>query len=253
MSAQLRYARPRLSNRDAQRRQNRSRRLLRRQAEEQVIRADGIVAERSRFPARTHDAATRLRGDHDSTFRRSPARLLEPLGVLVVNRLARHGQRPSDLTPRPTVRPGVFDLELFELLEALSQLDDRSERPPGFPALCGEFRQLHDALVHVSHLGPSPRLRQSRLTFRFAPVLRGNCPEAAMNFLKIISKRIRRHESGVQIAGDVNAVVSANVGERGSVSHVSSRQRSRVVQRSGRRDGDETRADSDEAQQKRTP
>jgi hypothetical protein len=57
-----------------------------------------------------------------------------------------------------------------------------------------------------------------------------------MNFRHIISKRIRRNRDGVQIAGDVNAVVSANVGERGSSTHVSSRQTSRVVQRSPKRD-----------------
>jgi hypothetical protein len=62
-----------------------------------------------------------------------------------------------------------------------------------------------------------------------------------MNFLKIISKRIRREESGVQIAGDVNAVVSANVGERGSASRVSSKHSTRVVQRSGKRQADEAK------------
>jgi hypothetical protein len=56
-----------------------------------------------------------------------------------------------------------------------------------------------------------------------------------VNFRKLISKRIRHQEDGVQIAGDINAVVSANVGERGSSSHVSSKQTSRVVQRSGKR------------------
>ena len=56
-----------------------------------------------------------------------------------------------------------------------------------------------------------------------------------MKFRKIISKRIRRDAEGVQIAGDVNAVVSANVGERSSSSQVSSKQQSRVVQRSGQR------------------
>jgi hypothetical protein len=56
-----------------------------------------------------------------------------------------------------------------------------------------------------------------------------------MNIRKIINRRFRHAGNGVQTAGDVNAVVSANVGEpRGSVSHTSSRRRSRVVQRSGR-------------------
>jgi hypothetical protein len=56
-----------------------------------------------------------------------------------------------------------------------------------------------------------------------------------MRFRKIISKRFRREAEGVQIAGDVNAVVSANVGERNSSSQVSSKQQSRVVQRSRQR------------------
>jgi hypothetical protein len=56
-----------------------------------------------------------------------------------------------------------------------------------------------------------------------------------MRFRKIISKRFRREAEGVQIAGDVNAVVSANVGERSSSSQVSSKQQSRVVQRSRQR------------------
>ena len=63
-----------------------------------------------------------------------------------------------------------------------------------------------------------------------------------MDFRKLIQKRFRRQEDGVQIAADVNAVVSGNVGERGTSSHVSSKQTSRVVQRSGRRESrDETK------------
>jgi hypothetical protein len=57
-----------------------------------------------------------------------------------------------------------------------------------------------------------------------------------MSFRKIISKRFRREADGVQIAGDVNAVVSANVGERGSSARVSSKQTSHVVQRSRKRE-----------------
>jgi hypothetical protein len=48
---------------------------------------------------------------------------------------------------------------------------------------------------------------------------------------KIIRKRIRHNKDGVQIAGDINAVVAANVEEGDSRSHVSSHQR--IVQRSG--------------------
>ncbi len=54
-----------------------------------------------------------------------------------------------------------------------------------------------------------------------------------MNVRKIIQKRIRHDSDGVNVAGDVNAAIAANVNEPGpSHTHVSSRQR--VVQRSGR-------------------
>ena len=49
---------------------------------------------------------------------------------------------------------------------------------------------------------------------------------------KVINKRIRRSGKGYNVAADINAVVSSNVGERGRRSKVSSRQRTRIVQRS---------------------
>jgi hypothetical protein len=56
-----------------------------------------------------------------------------------------------------------------------------------------------------------------------------------MNIRKVINRRLRREGGGMNVAADVNAVVSANVGEPGgSVSRTSSRQRTRVVQRSGK-------------------
>ena len=55
-----------------------------------------------------------------------------------------------------------------------------------------------------------------------------------MNVRKIIHKAIRHQGDDSQIAGDVNAVVSANVGEKGSRNVVSSRSKTRIVQRSGR-------------------
>jgi hypothetical protein len=53
-----------------------------------------------------------------------------------------------------------------------------------------------------------------------------------MNIRKIIDRRIRHSGDGVDVVGDVNAVISANVNEPGGSTHVSSRQR--VVQRSGK-------------------
>jgi hypothetical protein len=53
-----------------------------------------------------------------------------------------------------------------------------------------------------------------------------------MNLRKVITRRIRRQADGVDVQGDINAVVAANVNEPGSSTAVSSSQR--IVQRSGR-------------------
>jgi hypothetical protein len=63
---------------------------------------------------------------------------------------------------------------------------------------------------------------------------------------KIIEKTIRHQADGTNVAGDVNAVVSANVGEPGSVSQVSSRRTTRVVQRSGRTEVSDSPRQEDE-------
>jgi hypothetical protein len=44
-----------------------------------------------------------------------------------------------------------------------------------------------------------------------------------MRIQKVIQRRIRRRSDAVDFVGDVNAAISANVGERSSTSHVSSR------------------------------
>jgi hypothetical protein len=54
-----------------------------------------------------------------------------------------------------------------------------------------------------------------------------------VNIRKVIRRRIRHHAEGVDFAGDINAVVAANVNEPGSVNRVSSSSSQRVVQRSG--------------------
>jgi hypothetical protein len=53
-----------------------------------------------------------------------------------------------------------------------------------------------------------------------------NCTPAknfGVQIRKIIQRRIRRNTNGVDLIGDVNAAISANVGESSSTSHVSSR------------------------------
>ena len=44
-----------------------------------------------------------------------------------------------------------------------------------------------------------------------------------MKLHKVIQRRIRRSGEGVDLVGDVNAAISANVGEKSSTTHVSSR------------------------------
>ena len=64
-----------------------------------------------------------------------------------------------------------------------------------------------------------------------------------MNVRKIINKAIRHQGAGTEVAGDVNAVVAANVGEKNSKTSVSSRRSTRIVQRSGRTEVAESTAD----------
>jgi hypothetical protein len=45
-----------------------------------------------------------------------------------------------------------------------------------------------------------------------------------MRIQKLIRRRIREQRDGVSIASDVNVAISGNVGERGAVTHASSRQ-----------------------------
>jgi hypothetical protein len=46
-----------------------------------------------------------------------------------------------------------------------------------------------------------------------------------MQLRKIIQRRLRHRSEGVDFVGDINAAISANVGERSSTSHVSSHSR----------------------------
>jgi hypothetical protein len=67
-----------------------------------------------------------------------------------------------------------------------------------------------------------------------------------MKVRKIIDKAMRHRSGGSEIVGDVNAVVSANVGEKESRNVVSSRRRTRIVQRNGRTEISETTDDKPE-------
>jgi hypothetical protein len=55
-----------------------------------------------------------------------------------------------------------------------------------------------------------------------------------VNIRKILQRRIRHAGKGANGIGDVNAVIAANVNERNSRAHVSTRSRQRSVQRSDR-------------------
>jgi hypothetical protein len=67
-----------------------------------------------------------------------------------------------------------------------------------------------------------------------------------MDIRKVIERRILRQGKGINAAGDVHAVISANVSEGSSRSHVSTRSRQRVVQRSGRTQVSEERKTTQE-------
>ena len=74
-----------------------------------------------------------------------------------------------------------------------------------------------------------------------------------MNLREVISRRIRHKRGGVDVQGDINAVVAANVGESGASTSTSSRQtvvhrskRTASVQAEGRPEG-ATRPDDDQS------
>jgi len=60
-----------------------------------------------------------------------------------------------------------------------------------------------------------------------------------MQIRKVIQRRIRRSAEGVDAAGDLNAAIAANVGERSATTHVSNRS-----EKEERRDEEERRASS---------
>ena len=55
-----------------------------------------------------------------------------------------------------------------------------------------------------------------------------------MRIRRIVRKRIQRQSDGINFAGDLNAVIAANVNEPGSQTHVRTRSSNRIVQRNGK-------------------
>ena len=65
-----------------------------------------------------------------------------------------------------------------------------------------------------------------------------------MQFRKIIQSRIHKTARGIDLQGDLNAAIAANVGEPGQTTHVSSR--STAVSAQAKRDEGETDRDKQE-------
>ena len=59
-----------------------------------------------------------------------------------------------------------------------------------------------------------------------------------MQIRKLIERRIRRSGGGINVESDVNAVVAANVGEQGAVTHVSSSRHSAAASEPSKREHD---------------
>ena len=55
-----------------------------------------------------------------------------------------------------------------------------------------------------------------------------------MKINEVFKKKLRNAKDGVNVVGGIDAVVSANVNEPGTHTHVSTKQRRRIVQRGGR-------------------
>ncbi len=68
-----------------------------------------------------------------------------------------------------------------------------------------------------------------------------------MKINDVFSKKWRHSKNGIDIAGGIDAALSANVSESGSDNRSSTRQRSRIEQRGGNTVGYEDRADLETA------
>jgi hypothetical protein len=60
---------------------------------------------------------------------------------------------------------------------------------------------------------------------------------------KVFNKKLRYTKDGINVIGDINAVVASDT-EPGSVNHVSTKQKTRIVQRDGRTIVDESSSET---------
>lgn len=65
-----------------------------------------------------------------------------------------------------------------------------------------------------------------------------------MKITEVFNKKLRHSKDGVNVVGDIKAVVSVNMDERRTHSRVSSHQRSRIEQRGGKTGEDDTEPES---------
>jgi hypothetical protein len=75
----------------------------------------------------------------------------------------------------------------------------------------------------------------------FRPIKAGH--KRRMNLRKVISKRLRHTGDGVDVQGDVDAVIAANVGERGGSTSASTKQTVRSRRTASARPRDDRRED----------
>ena len=136
--------------------QRRRKPAARRDPEQQVLRAEVVVAERGGLLVRARHHVARVPREaveHQRTLRntldgsavvghREPA-----AAVLLVHRLAADAERVGDLLPAPAALARVLDLQLLERLEQRPQRRDRGQ-PDGRVAARRGVRQLR-CLVHA--------------------------------------------------------------------------------------------------------
>jgi hypothetical protein len=96
---------------------------------------------------------------------------------------------------------------------------------PAFP--CAR-RQSSD--IGMSSSATSVRLPVNTDCHSVNPRLRGRAAGTAKDMRKVIRRRIRSEKDGVNVAADVDAVVSINTGEEAGFSHTTVRSSNRVVQ-----------------------
>jgi hypothetical protein len=162
----------------------------------------------------------------------------------MVGGLAGDRQRLGDLRPARTLLEHGGDMPALEVLEALAQGRQRAQSVGRSVVALGAAAQLAHRRKFVGHVISATR--QSHLTHPSVMFDLSRSPGSHHDMRKVIRKRIRHSDGGLNVAADIDAVIAVNTGADAATSHTVVRSSHTVVQGAGagRPDRDATPPDA---------